>query len=120
VAAVRSLLEHAPIPAVLAAAARESQERPPAAVEATAYFVVAEAVANALKHAAPTRIDIEVCQRDGELLVQVGDDGHGGAAFRADGGLQGLADRVAVLGGRLELDSNPDAGTRVKAVLPCG
>jgi signal transduction histidine kinase len=119
VAAIRSLLEHAPIPAVLSAAPQHAQERLPAAVEATAYFVVAEAVANALKHAAPSRIDIEVSRRDGQLLVQVGDDGHGGAALRAEGGLQGLADRVAVLGGRLELDSNPHAGTRVRAVLPC-
>jgi signal transduction histidine kinase len=120
VAAIRGLLEHAPIPTVLSAAPWEPQERLPAVVEATAYFVVAEAVANALKHAAPTRLDIEVCQRDRQLLVQVGDDGHGGAALQAGGGLQGLVDRVAVLGGRLELDSNPHAGTRVRAVLPCG
>jgi len=118
-AAVRSLLEHAPIPAVLSTAPQEPQERLPAAVEATAYFVVAEGVANALKHAAPSRIDIGISRRDGQLLVQVGDDGHGGAVFQPHGGLQGLADRVAVLGGRLELDSSPHAGTRVRAVLPC-
>jgi signal transduction histidine kinase len=118
--AVRSLLEHTPIPAVLSAAPQEPQERLPAAVEATAYFVVAEAVANALKHAAPTRIDVDISCCDERLLVQVGDDGHGGAAFRPHGGLQGLADRVAVLGGQLELDSSPHAGTRLRAVLPCG
>jgi signal transduction histidine kinase len=117
--AMRSLLEHAPVPSVLSATPEELEERLPAALEATAYFVVAEAVANALKHGGPTRIEVEVTRCDGHLSVWIRDDGKGGAQLRVGGGLQGLADRVAVLGGRLDVDSHPQAGTRVRAVLPC-
>jgi signal transduction histidine kinase len=119
VPAVRSLLEQAPLPAVLAASPQLGARRLPAAIEAAAYFVVAEAVANSLKHATPSKIDVELAQPDGALLVRICDDGAGGAAWRPGGGLQGLGDRVAVLGGRLELDSEAHRGTRVTAVLPC-
>jgi signal transduction histidine kinase len=114
--AVRSLFERSPVPAILAAA---PDERLPPAAEATAYFVVAESLANAVKHATPTRIEAGIARHGAELLVRVCDNGQGGAVFRAGGGLQGLADRVAVLGGRIQLESTPHVGTRVTAVMPC-
>ncbi len=95
----------------------------PDAVGTTAYFVVSEAVVNALRHAEASRIRVQV-GRWGELLrVAVADDGVGGAAIRPTGGvsgLSGLEDRVAALGGRLRVVSTPGSGTVVEAVLPCG
>jgi signal transduction histidine kinase len=88
-----------------------------AEVEATAYFIVAEALTNVAKHAraAHARVTGEVT--DGRLEVEVRDDGVGGA--RADGtGLQGLADRLAVLDGRLRVESPAEGGTLVAAAIP--
>jgi signal transduction histidine kinase len=91
--------------------------RLPRAIEATAYFVVAEALTNVSKHSAAERADVSVRVEDGMLLVAVRDDGIGAA--QADGpGLVGLADRLAAVEGRLEVDSPADGGTRVAAVIP--
>jgi signal transduction histidine kinase len=91
--------------------------RLPRAIEATAYFVVAEALTNVSKHSAAERADVSVRVADGMLLIEVRDDGIGGA--RADGaGLVGLADRLAAVEGRLEVDSPAAGGTRVAAVIP--
>jgi signal transduction histidine kinase len=91
--------------------------RLPRPIEATAYFVVAEALTNVSKHAAAERAEVSARVEDGTLLIEVRDDGIGGA--RADGsGLVGLADRLAVVEGRLEVDSPADGGTRVAAVIP--
>jgi PAS domain S-box-containing protein len=91
--------------------------RLPPAVEATAYFVVAEALTNVAKHAHAGCARVSARVEDGALRVQVRDDGVGGA--RPDGsGLLGLADRVAVLDGRLRVESPPDGGTLVAADLP--
>jgi signal transduction histidine kinase len=91
--------------------------RLPRAVEATAYFVVAEALTNVSKHSAAERAEVSAHVEHGMLLIEVRDDGIGGA--RADGaGLVGLADRLAAVEGRLELDSPADGGTRVAAVIP--
>ena len=92
----------------------------PRDVETAAYYVVGEAVASAVKHAAATRVDVRAERRDGRLVVTVADDGRGGAAVTAGGGLAGLADRVAAHGGALSVDSPPGAGTRLEVVLPCG
>ena len=94
--------------------------RPPAEVEATAYFLVSEALTNAARHAGASVVDVRVSLDDDRLLVEVSDDGTGGAHLESGGGLQGLADRVAALGARLELRSPPGAGTIVRAVLACG
>lgn len=94
--------------------------RPPAEVEATAYFLVSEALTNAARHAGASVVDVRVSLSDDRLLVEVSDDGTGGAHLESGGGLQGLADRVAALGARLELRSPPGAGTIVRAVLACG
>lgn len=88
-------------------------------VARAAYFVCAEAVTNAAKHARASRIDIRVDVQGPELVVEVSDDGCGGADERGGSGLIGLADRVAALGGVLVVDSPLGAGTTVRARLPC-
>jgi signal transduction histidine kinase len=91
--------------------------RLPATVEATAYFVVAEALTNVAKHARAGRAEVTAQVEDGSLAVQVRDDGVGGA--RRDGrGLVGLADRLAVLGGVLRIESPAGGGTLVAATIP--
>ena len=91
--------------------------RLPPAVEATAYFVVAEALTNTAKHARAAHAAVAVRVEDSTLRLQVRDDGVGGA--RPDGnGLLGLADRLAVLNGRLRVESPPDGGTLVAAAIP--
>ena len=96
---------------------RVSVGRLPAAVEATAYFVVAEALTNVAKHARAGRASVAARVEDGTLRVRVRDDGVGGA--RPDGsGLLGLADRLAGLDGQLRVDSPADGGTLVTAAIP--
>jgi signal transduction histidine kinase len=91
--------------------------RLPAAVEATAYFVVAEALTNVAKHARAAHAGVTVRVGNGGLEIQVRDDGVGGA--RPDGsGLLGLRDRLAVLDGRLRVESPADGGTLVAADIP--
>jgi signal transduction histidine kinase len=91
--------------------------RLPAAVEATAYFVVAEALTNVAKHARAERATVAARVEDGTVRVQVRDDGVGGA--RPDGsGLRGMADRLAVLNGELRIESPADGGTLIAADFP--
>ena len=94
--------------------------RLPERVEVAAYFVVSEALANVAKHAGATRASIRVSRRDGHAVVEVADDGAGGANAADGSGLRGLADRVGALDGRLEIDSPPGHGTRITAEIPCG
>jgi signal transduction histidine kinase len=91
--------------------------RLPAPIEATAYFVVAEALTNVAKHAAAGHAEVAARIENGMLRVEVRDDGVGGAS-PAGTGLVGLADRLAVCDGRLEVDSPPGAGTRLTAMIP--
>jgi PAS domain S-box-containing protein len=94
-----------------------SVRRLPAPVEATAYFVVAEALTNVAKHAQANRATVVARLADGQLCVDVRDDGAGGA--RPDGtGLVGLTDRLSVLNGRLRVESPADGGTLVAATIP--
>jgi signal transduction histidine kinase len=93
-------------------------ERLPAPVEATAYFVACEALANAVKHARASRITISAVQENGRLLVEIADDGVGGAD-RNGSGLRGLADRLEARGGRLRVVSREGEGTTVIGELPC-
>ena len=95
-----------------------SVERLPAAVEATAYFIISEALTNVVKHARAAGARVSARVERGELRVEVRDDGVGGARGGNNTGLGGLADRVSALAGRLELDSPPGGGTRVCALLP--
>ncbi len=89
-------------------------------VEATAYFVVSEALTNAAKHSAASSIVIAASLRAGRLQIEVTDDGIGGADGHWGSGLQGLVDRLATLGGRLTVDSPAGGGTRLRAEIPCG
>jgi signal transduction histidine kinase len=112
-AAIKALALRAPVPVDVAV----SVDRLPAAVEATAYFVVAEALTNVAKHARATGATVQTRIENGTVLVQVRDDGVGGA--RPEGsGLVGLADRLAVLNGRLRVESPADGGTLVAADIP--
>jgi len=86
--------------------------------EATAYFVVSEAVANAHKHARATTIDVRAVSVDGTLRVEIADDGAGGASESGGSGLQGLRDRVEGIGGTFDVTSPDGRGTRIVAVLP--
>jgi GAF domain-containing protein len=93
-------------------------ERLPAGVEATAYFVISEALTNVVKHARATSVSVTTRIERGELRVEVCDDGAGGALGGPNTGLGGLEDRVSAMDGRLELESPPGEGTRVCARLP--
>jgi signal transduction histidine kinase len=96
----------------------EVLERLPAPVEAAAYFLVAEALTNVARYAEASSARVEV-RRDGEdLVVEVADDGVGGVDPEAGNGLRGLDDRVAAVGGTLEIDSPVGGGTRVRARIP--
>ena len=93
-------------------------ERFPAAVEATAYFIVSEALTNVLKHARAKGAGVTARIHDGKLAVEICDDGVGGARGDHGTGLGGLQDRVSALDGRLVVESPPGGGTRVRALLP--
>ncbi|MEN3285323.1 MAG: hypothetical protein V7607_6463 [Solirubrobacteraceae bacterium] len=93
-------------------------ERLPEKVEAAAYFVVAEALTNVARYAQATHARIDVTRDDGQVTVAIADDGVGGADPTRGSGLRGLADRVAALDGRLEVDSEDGRGTTVRAVIP--
>ena len=90
----------------------------PPTVESTAYFVVAEALANALKHGSADDVMVTVRLGGSTVMAEISDDGPGGAAILPGGGLAGLQDRVQALGGRFEVHSPPGRGTRVRATLP--
>jgi signal transduction histidine kinase len=115
-AALSGLAALSPVPVTVRV---DQAERPPASVEAIAYFVVAEALTNVAKHAKASRVLVTVTRSGNLLNVAVSDDGIGGASV-AGQGLSGLAARVAGIDGRL-LVTSPDGGpTAIEAVLPCG
>jgi signal transduction histidine kinase len=115
-AALDALAQRFPFPVEIAAA---PDERLPEAIEAAAYFVVAEAITNVARYARASHATVTV-EREGDALnVAVADDGIGGADPGAGTGLRGLADRVAVLDGRLSVESPAGLGTTVRATIPC-
>jgi signal transduction histidine kinase len=93
--------------------------RLPPRVEATAYFVVAEALTNVARYSEAERVEIDVAAGHERVSVEVRDDGRGGADPTRGSGLRGLADRVAALDGSFEVISPAGAGTTVRAVIPC-
>lgn len=115
-AATEDLADRMPIPTTVHIDA--NGEVPPV-TQSTAYFVIAEALSNAVKHSQANEITVEVSHEDHVLLVHVDDDGIGGAHPSAGFGLTGLADRVEVLAGTLRIDSPPGGGTHVSVRLPC-
>jgi signal transduction histidine kinase len=113
--ALPGLADRSAIPTVVTSAV---DRRFAPSVEAAAYFVASEALANAAKHAAASHASITAELRGGTLVLAVRDDGQGGADPSRGSGLVGLADRVAALGGELRIESAPGAGTTVSATIP--
>jgi signal transduction histidine kinase len=113
-AALAELAEQAAVPVDVQAPERRFS-RPQ---EAAVFFVCSEALANVAKHAGASRVTVEVRERGASLLVQVVDDGRGGAVMDAGSGLRGLTDRVEALGGRLTVSSPIGRGTCLEVVLP--
>jgi signal transduction histidine kinase len=93
--------------------------RLPVQVEGAAYFVASEALANAAKHSHASDVCLSASHQEGVLVLEVSDDGIGGAAAGGGSGLRGLADRVEALGGRLTVSSPPGRGTTLRAEIPC-
>jgi signal transduction histidine kinase len=114
-AALESLASRAPVPVELASGL---PGRLPIAVETAAYFVVAEALTNVAKYAEASHARVEVRRENGCAVVDVRDDGVGGADAAGGSGLRGLGDRVGALDGTLEVESPPGAGTLVRARIP--
>ena len=114
-AAIWSLADRSPIPVRVM---DTPSERMPDAVEATAYYVVSEALANVAKYACATHAEVRATIADGRLSVDVRDDGAGGADLEKGSGLRGLEDRVAALGGVLTVVSPVGAGTLVRGEIP--
>ena len=113
-AAVEALAARSPVPVEIEAI---PQERLPAPVEAAAYYLIAEALANVTKYARASTVRVRVADADGRIVVEVSDDGVGGADPAGGSGLRGLADRVEALGGELEVSSPAGGGTTLRAVL---
>jgi signal transduction histidine kinase len=114
-AALDVLARRIPLPVDIAAAPRT---RLPDAIEAAVYFVVAEALTNVARYARATQARVAVTAGHDRVLVEVTDDGVGGADPSKGSGLRGLEDRVAALDGHLEVDSPPGRGTTIRATLP--
>jgi PAS domain S-box-containing protein len=114
--ALRALVKAAKVPVDLAAVPAERFEQQ---VEAAAYFVVAEALTNVVRYSGASAATVGLMRDDGLLLVEVRDDGRGGADPERGSGLRGLDDRVAALDGTLELVSPPGEGTIIRASIPC-
>jgi signal transduction histidine kinase len=114
--ALDSLATRSPIPVSLAV---DLPDRLPEAVETATYFVASEALANVGKYAQASAVTINVSRKDGVAMIEIADDGIGGADDRRGSGLRGLADRVEALGGHLEVVSPVGGGTVLTAEMPC-
>ncbi len=116
-AALSAVVARSPVPVTLQVTVAE---RPPPVVESAAYFVVTEALTNVARHSRATTAAVTIERAGDRLVVEVRDDGVGGAAVDGGSGLRGLHDRVTALGGTLHILS-PDGGpTSLIAELPCG
>lgn len=114
--AIPGLADRAPFPVEVKV---DVVERPVPAIEGIAYFVVSESLTNIAKHSGATRALIVVTRRDDRLVVEISDDGRGGADLRGGTGLRGLSDRVAAVDGTFGVDSPTGGPTIVRAELPC-
>jgi signal transduction histidine kinase len=115
-AAVASLASRTAVPVEVRSSVHG---RLPAPVETAAYFAVSEALANVAKHAGAGQVLVDLWHERGRLVVEIADDGRGGATAASGSGLRGLADRIGALDGSLEVDSAPGSGTRVHVEIPC-
>ncbi len=116
-AAISALAGRCPVPVTVTV---ELGERLPMAIESTAYFFVAEALTNVVRHSRASMAWVVVRREQGRLLVDVGDNGVGGADAARGTGLAGLADRLAALDGRFTISSPQGGPTRLRGELPCG
>jgi signal transduction histidine kinase len=114
--ALEGLAARAPVPVQLSVDVGSDVPEP---IEVAAYFLVSESLTNVAKYAHASSASVAVSRADGDLVVEVADDGVGGAQTGQGSGLRGLADRVEALGGRLDVTSPRGAGTRVHAEIPC-
>jgi len=114
--ALESIVARAPLPVRLRVELDGRQEEP---LEVAAYYVVSESLVNIAKHAQATSASVGVARKNGQIVVEIVDNGIGGADTERGTGLRGLADRVEALGGRLRVWTPEGGGTRVKAELPC-
>jgi PAS domain S-box-containing protein len=115
-AALEALAGRATLPVEFSA----PSDRLPPAVEAAAYYVISEALANIGKYAQASSVEVNVSRLNGRAIVEVADNGVGGADPTRGTGLRGLADRVEALDGFLRVESEPGVGTRIRAEIPCG
>jgi signal transduction histidine kinase len=115
-AALSGLAERAAIPVEIRGGVAE---RLPPAVETAAYYVVAETLTNVGRHSGASQAYVDVQRSNGQLVLAIGDDGHGGAQRRAGSGLEGLAQRVEALDGTLDVESPAGGPTTIVAKLPC-
>jgi signal transduction histidine kinase len=113
--AIQALASRAPVPVTVDA---DAAERLPGPVESAAYFVVSEALTNVAKYAEASQATVAVRRENRHVVVEVTDDGIGGADAARGSGLSGLADRIAALDGKLSLDSPSGRGTRLHAEIP--
>jgi signal transduction histidine kinase len=118
-AALSAVAAKSPIPVQVDVDPSLVEQRPPDAVETTAYFIVGESLTNVAKHAQATRAEVKVWRDGGNVVVEITDDGRGGAQIRPGGGLAGLADRAATIDGVVTVVSPPGGATVVRADLPC-
>jgi signal transduction histidine kinase len=114
--ALHALASRSPVPAVVS---YDAPAQLPKQVELAAYFVASEALANVAKYARASAVDVRVTTNGSGLVIEIADDGVGGAIVDGGTGLRGLTDRVEALDGRLRVSSPPGAGTIVRAELPC-
>ena len=115
-AALEALAARSPLPVDL----ELEDERLPEPVEAAAYYVVSEALANVVKYAGASSVAVSIARVNGRAVVEIADDGIGGADPAQGSGLRGLVDRVEALDGLLRVESPRGSGTRIRAEIPCG
>jgi signal transduction histidine kinase len=114
--ALRSLTERSAVPVSIAAV---PEERLGESIEAAAYFIVSESLANCAKYAHASAVRVSVTRRDGIALIDIADNGAGGADPACGSGLRGLSDRVQALNGTFLLESPTGGGTHIHAEIPC-
>lgn len=118
VSAVKELAGRLPVPITVQVAG--APRRLAAEIESTVYFVVLEAITNAVKHAHCSAVTVGLDMAADRVVAQVADDGTGGATVGAGSGLVGLRDRLAAFGGTVDITSAPGSGTAVRMMVPCG
>jgi signal transduction histidine kinase len=114
-AALEEVAQRAPFPVQVASV---PAERLPESVEVAAYYLVSEALTNTAKYAEASSATLSISRGDERVVIEVGDDGTGGADLTRGSGLRGLDDRIGALGGRLEIDSPRGQGTVIRATIP--